>query len=237
MKNQNFIEIKTYNSGELLYRAAGLNVGEVLTQAVAEGVCLDYADLRYANLVNVNLDDAVMRHACFAGANLMGANMSEGLFDHSDFSGASLSNVCLCYSSLIDCSFEGASFGATDVAGTILEECRFSGLSAFTLNFRDVEKLARCVFVDIFGGRSSFFRAPVVVQGLTYPVILLDDHIKVGNLLIAFDEWKSYLNAPRACERFDQAHIYAFLRQHQVLLATLIAQRAAVPARRLLTAV
>lgn len=218
-------EIKTHNSGDVLWQGMGESFKDVLEQAVREGICLDYADFRHANLVNVNLDDAVIRHARFAGANLTGANMSEAVFEHSDFSCASLGSACLCYSSFTHCSFEGSSFGGTDIAGACLDQCRFSGLSSFTLGFHETEKLARCCFVDISGTLCPFVQAPLVLNGLTYPVIFLDAHIKVGNVLIPFEEWGPYLSAPHAFDRFEQAHIHAFLWKNRALLSAALAQR------------
>lgn len=184
------IRIARWDDGKTLYAGAFPDMKSALEQAVTDGVMLDGADLRHANLVNAALDDAVMRGARFDGANLMGANMSEGVFNGAVFAGAGLQNACLCCSSLAGCDFMDAQFGATDIAGADISNCRFSTLSALTLNFRDVRLLDGCVFADPGGAACPFSRPPVAILGLDYPVAVFDRHLKIGAAVREFDIYK-----------------------------------------------
>ncbi|PJB73000.1 MAG: hypothetical protein CO093_01695 [Alphaproteobacteria bacterium CG_4_9_14_3_um_filter_47_13] len=51
------LQIKNSRTNIILYEGVFATVKDCLEQAVQERVCLDYADLRHANLANGALDD------------------------------------------------------------------------------------------------------------------------------------------------------------------------------------
>ncbi len=191
------LHIKNHRTEEVIYEGVFATARACAEQAVREGICLDHADLRHANLANAELDDALMRGARLDGTNLTGANLSEAQLDGASFTDATLHAACLCLSSLVNCGFEGASFGATDITGCVMRQCRFSTLSTFTLNFIDAAIIEDCRYHGDNGAICSFSKPPVVVQGLPLPVIFLDRHLKIGSQTGTWQEWSDPGAAPR----------------------------------------
>lgn len=210
------INIKHRRTGDILFEGVFDNLRHCVEQAVIEGVCLDGADFSHSNLVNANLDDASLRQACFTGANLMGANLSDACLDNADFTNANLQAACLCFSSLRYCNFTGCLFGATDIAGADLSHSLFSTLSAFSLNFRDAKAMAHCLYQDADTYLCPISKPPIAIQGLTYPVILMDTHIKVGKTLKPYKDW---LNSPL---HHDDKSLYSFLNLSRDYLQNMI---------------
>ncbi len=218
--------ITTHNTGKKLYEGRFETFRRCLEQAAAQNINLDYADLRHANLVNANLDNIKMRHARLDHANLMGANLSEALMDYTNFSSAEMQNTCLCESSLQHTLFEGALFGGTDITGAQINHSCFSTLSAFHLAFRDAESLHSCQFINPDGTPCPFSRPPVVIEGLTYPVILMDQHLKIGPHARTFSAWrKTFADADDNSRPEKNEELRAFYRENAALLHTLIPLR------------
>jgi len=183
------ILIRDYRNGAVIFSGCYSDLGTALAAAVAAGHDLAYADLSRANLVNAALDEAQLRGARLCGANLTGANMSEGCYDGADFSNACLHGACLAGASLRDCNFDGALFGATDIAAARLGGCQFSTLSAFGLNFADTAQLEACTFIDPAGQHCPFSRPPLLLHGLPVPVVLMDEHLKIGSHVKTYRDW------------------------------------------------
>jgi hypothetical protein len=184
-------QIKNHRTGAVIFEGDFFSLRRCAEQAVCDGICLDFADLTRANLVNASLDEAQLRHARLGGANLMGANLSEAELDGADFTNAGLQNACLCLAGLRRCRFDGALFGATDIAGARLDRAFFSTLSAFHLNFRDAVSMQGCLYAEPDGAPCVFSRPPVVINGLRWPVIIMDRHIKIGSWLQRLDSFLS----------------------------------------------
>ncbi len=189
-----YIEIKSVKTGDVLFGGNFTDVKSCLENAVAAGIALEGADLRGQVLCGAALDGARMRGARFSGANMTGANMSEADFSDSDFCDAHLPDACFCFSGLRGCDFSGALFGATDIAGARLSGARFSTHSAFTLNFTDAEEVSACLFMDSDGRLFRFSGTPVVLQGLALPIVLLDEHMRIGPHTRRFREWFAVTN-------------------------------------------
>jgi uncharacterized protein YjbI with pentapeptide repeats len=156
-----------------------------IEDALRRGVDLDYIDLGYLDLREINLDGARLRHANFAGANLDGANLSEADFSHSCFDNASLYNACLAHSDLTGATFIDTQCGGTDVAGATLRDCTFAGATTLTLNLHDALTLAGSAFLN---DRTAcqMSHAPLTLQGLDHPVTLFDDCALVAGSLFPF---------------------------------------------------
>jgi len=212
------LEIRNHRTGTIIYEGEFATARACVEQAVGDGICLDYADLRHTNLANATLDDAVMRHVRLDGANLTGANLSEAQLDGTSFVNAALYAACLCLSSFSGCGFEGATFGGTDIAGSRLQACRFSTLSAFSLNFIDAAAIADCRYYASEGAVCPFSKPPLVLQGLALPVIALDHHLKIGSSARTWQEWDGPINDNAPQGRPGSSHAYTFFQRYQPLL-------------------
>ncbi len=211
------LKIKNHRTGETIFEGAFDSAKACIEQAVRENTCLDYADLRYANLANAALDDIVMRHALLDNTNLTGANLSEAKLDGTSFTSATLYGACLCVSSLRSCHFEGASFGASDISGSDVSECRFSTLSALRLNFIDAEKIENCQFTDGSGQTCPFSLPPLYVSGLAMPVVFMDEHLKIGTIVKSYQDWLAQTNDNTPESHLPIGHIYSFFKKHQAM--------------------
>ena len=166
----------------LLFAGDYRTLRECVEDALRDGVDLRGVDLAHADLSEINLDGANLHGASFSSANLTGANISEAGLSHCNFSGAALFNTCLCHSNLSHSDFSDAAFGGTDVAGATLAHCIFSGGSALGLN------LSACVTLDGALYRTlhkscRMSQIPLVVTGLTGPIVLFDEDVMIGQAL------------------------------------------------------
>ncbi|MGQ0527767.1 MAG: pentapeptide repeat-containing protein [Alphaproteobacteria bacterium] len=174
-------------SKHALYEGLFCSYRACLESAVRNNINLEGADLRYKNLSNAALDGARIKGADFSGANLTGANISEACLSQSLFNGASFYNTCLADSDLAHCDFEDASFGATQIMGSDISYSSFSTLSCFTLDFDLVSAMQSCVFKNPNGTLSLMSRPPLVIKGHgAQPIVLLDDHMKIGALTLPY---------------------------------------------------
>ncbi|MCB9990985.1 MAG: pentapeptide repeat-containing protein [Rhodospirillales bacterium] len=215
------LEIKNHKTGEIIYTGHFTSAKACLEQAVADRVCLDYADLRHANLCNAGLDDVVMRYARLDHANLTGANLSEAHLQGTRFSGTVLHGACLCVSDLRQCDFTGSLFGGTDIAGCTISGTNFSTLSAFSLNFIDTAELNGCIYHSSTGVSCAFSQPPLLLQGLPLPVVFMDRHLKIGTCVKTYEDWSRCTNDNIPADRPDSSHIYTFFRKYQDLLQQL----------------
>lgn len=215
------ITIAQRRTGLILAEGMYADIRAALEEAVTQGVCLQGADLRGANLANAMLDGAVLRGADLAGANLMGANLSEAALIDCDLCNTTLYGAVFCESALQNCNFSGALCGGTDLAAVLMERCLFSSLSAVTMNFRDCEQIRNCAFHDEAGGQIALFsRPPIYIGGLDQPVIVFDSHVRVGSCMIARSLWMAIANdnwPPGEKEHIDSV-ILNFVKRHSFLL-------------------
>lgn len=223
------LQIKNYCTNAVIYEGRFPSVRACVEQAVREKVKLDYADLRHASLANADLDDGVLRHARLDYTNLTGANLSEVRLESAIFRGATLHGACLCFSDLTGCDFEDSQFGGSDIAGARIEYAQFSLPSSFSLNFTDAESLTGCTYLAANGQRCPFSRPPVVIHGLSLPVIFLDRHLLAGETVLSYEEWARISNDNNPGARPENGVLYAYFRQHRQLFRALAGSRAELP--------
>ena len=215
----NHFFLKKTGNKEILYEGKFLTLSQCLEQALQENVCLDYVDLRGANLTNANLDDGSFNYARFDCANLTGANLSATNLNRASFKEAALYNACFCEAILSESQFFGASFGSTDIAWANMRGACFDTLSAFELKFSETLLMQDAKFYDRTGTICNMSHAPVVIQGLQYPVILFDDYMKVGSAVFPFCSWIELLQK-RELNGLG-ADIAAFIKTYGSFLFTL----------------
>lgn len=152
-----------------------------IEDAIRENINLSYIDLRNKNLMNLDMDGAVLIGASFNGSNLNGCNMSETNLSQSQFYGCTLYSTCFSDSLLKNCDFRGADFGATLINGTDISDCIFSTLSCFDLDFSHVKKMDGCVFTTPDNTIHPMSKHPIVLKGIfNAPIVILDNSIKIG---------------------------------------------------------
>ncbi|MDB5490576.1 MAG: pentapeptide repeat family protein [Micavibrio sp.] len=185
--------VKSASTETLLFSGQYRTLSECVAEAVACGVSMRSADFRNANLINAELDGGDFSGALFSGANLTGANLSEADLRRTDFSNAVLHGAILCDSDLSYSDFSGALFGATEIAGATLLNCIFSTLSAFTLPFDEADMIRDCIFINSCETPCPFSRQPLVVRGLSAPVMVMDRHIKIGHQIFPLDSIPAWI--------------------------------------------
>lgn len=215
------LQIRNHQTEGVIYEGEFATARACVEQAARDGICLDHADLRRANLANAALDDVVMRGARLDGANLTGANLSEAQLDGTSFKDATLHAACLCLSSLVGCGFEGGLFGATDITGSLMQLCRFSTLSAFTLNFIDAARIEDCRFHESRDMVCPFSKPPLALHGLAVPVIFLDHHLKIGGLVKTYHDWITQTNDNTPSDRSTGSHSYTVFTRYRGLFQNL----------------
>ena len=173
--------IKSVQTGSILYAGTFKSFAACLEAALAENISLKQADLRFTNLLCADLDGIDLDGAHLSGANLTGANLSEASLRNTDFSNTGLYGTVFCESDLSGANFDGALFGGTDICGACMKDCIFSTLSAYLLDFRLADTVEGCIFIDPDGLCSPFSRPPLVIRGLSHPLMLTDRHIRFGN--------------------------------------------------------
>jgi len=175
-------------SGEILYESQARTLKAAAEEAVAAGVDLSGANFRNACLNFAELDGAHMPGACFWGARLNGANLSDGDFRGSDFRTAILLNACMGGSDFDQTDFSGAFFARTIIADSVLSRCRFSCPSIFSLDLGMAQSLQGSVY-NHFGEREcNVSTPPIIIQGLTKPVIWFGEDLLIGHEIQSFDE-------------------------------------------------
>jgi uncharacterized protein YjbI with pentapeptide repeats len=97
------VEIKTHCCGEVICK--GSSARYAVIYAVAEGISLQYADLKYKNLSGMDLRGIDLRYADLSGANLILTDL-EG----ADLSGCDLTTTHLCDTILTGADISGTHF-------------------------------------------------------------------------------------------------------------------------------
>lgn len=208
-------EIRSRLTKEVIFSGEYVSLKACVEDAARKGFVLDYADFRRANLTHANIDGLKGNHICFDYANLVGANLSESVIGQSSFCNASLQNVCFCEANYYDCDFRGALFGASDIAGAVLRRCVFDTLSCFSLNFIDAGLIHSCSYVSE-NMTCPMNSDPLVLNGLEYPIIFMDEHISFGSLVVSCDR-VSKLN-----QDCDDVRVLRFVETHFDLIQAIL---------------
>ncbi len=182
--------IKKTGTDDVLFEGNYTEFKFCVEAAVRQQIALNFADLRGANLMNAELDEGCFKGARFDHANLTGANMSESNLEEASFYGAVLYNTCLCEANMKDAQFLGAGFGATDLSYADIRGACFDTSSALDLKFSEVENMDQALYYDRTGVICEMSRPPITIKGLEYPVVLFDQHMKVGSAVLSYGMWR-----------------------------------------------
>ena len=167
--------------GDTLFKSSHVTIKESVEEAVAEGVCLDFINLRKANLVGAQIDMAKMHGACLWGADLTGADMSYGCFDGADFRTAILKDACISEGSFLNSNFHGAYCSQMLVDGADLSGTKFSCPSIFSCDLSLSKSLSGAVYSHHGEVDCALSRAPIIIRGLDQPVVIMGNDILIGS--------------------------------------------------------
>ncbi len=189
-----YFSLKKSGTDDVLFEGDYASLINCVESAIEQRVCLDHVNLRGANLVNAELDEGSFRFARFDHANLTGTNLSGAKLQKACFKNATLYNTCLCEAVLNEAQFFGATFGGVDIAWADMTAACFDTLSALDLDFSDAIIMKDALFYDRTGVICNMSHAPMIIKGLQYPIMLFDDHMKVGSAVMSFGAWQSIKN-------------------------------------------
>ena len=180
MKKQNLIRLYHHQTKTIVFEGYFSSFRECVEMAINRKISLDHVDFSGQNLGCANLDDGSFRGANFFRCNLRGANLSECNVTDANFSHADLTSACLALSIIKGCQFYQTSFSVTDVTDAIIANCVFSCPTAFDLTFARAQRFYNCVFYVEGQGSFMMNEPPIVIGGLSRPVVIMDDMVKIG---------------------------------------------------------
>jgi uncharacterized protein YjbI with pentapeptide repeats len=195
------IEIKHW-SGKVLYTHQPAESSGMTMRHAMEAAVLRGAVLRGAVLRGAVLSDADLSDADLRGADLRGADLRGA-----DLSGAVLSGADLSGAVLSGAVLSGAVLSGAVLSGAVLSGAVLSGTTVYGV------KIAR---------------APVSIEGLLWPVLIIDGHIKIGCQLHAIGAWAAFDDAVIAA--MDGRDALRFWREHKAAIMLMAAPFAAAPA-------
>lgn len=211
------LQIKRYDTQTVLYEGSFDTACACIEAACSDNVTLSHADLRYTNLQNASLDGIIMPHVLLDYTNLNGANISESNLHQASIQNSDIVGTCLCETNLTGVNFKNSIFGATDIAYSTLDCTVFNTASSLGLNFRDATTIQNCLYKD-----APFSRAPVIINGMDWPIYLFDAHMGIGTRLKRYDEWFSAENDSTSNKVTDNmAHVTRFVQMHREALSRL----------------
>jgi hypothetical protein len=126
----------------------------------------EYGDLREAVMAAVKAG-AYLSGAYLSGADLSGANLSGAYLSGADLSGANLSGAYLSRANLSRADLSGAYLYGADLYGANLSRA----------------KIADGITISL---------VPIQILGLRWPVIIFDDHMKIGCEFHSLAEWDTF---------------------------------------------
>ncbi len=160
-------------TGAVLFSAEVETVKELLLAAIRAE-----ADLREANL-----RDADLRGASLYGADLRGANLSEANLSGADLRGANLSGV-----NLYGADLYGADLRDTNLSDANLYEANLYGANLYGAYLRG----ANLNDANLYEANAQINgHAVIQINGLPYPILITNTHLRAGCHQHAFAGWRS----------------------------------------------
>jgi len=123
------------------------------------------------DLSSANLSGANLRYANLRGADLSGANLCYAHLSYANLRGANLSGADLSYANLRDADLSGANLSDADLSDADLRYANLRDTSA-KINGHSV----------------------IQINGLAYPILITDTHLRAGSQNHTFAEWRSMSN-------------------------------------------
>ena len=77
-------------------------------------------------------------------------------------------------------NFGNASFASTDITDAIIRECSFTCPSIFSIPFKRAAVFTDCLYEDKSFGEIVMKQPPIMISGLPYDIIFLDEVVRIG---------------------------------------------------------
>jgi uncharacterized protein YjbI with pentapeptide repeats len=205
------IEIKDRFNGKVLFAHDQENnsVKATLEAGIKAKADLSYADLNGANLNGAYLNGAYLGEACMSGAYMCdaylkgaylgGTNLNNAYLSYADLNGAYLGDA-----DLNGAHLEGAYLGNADLSGACLNGAK--------LNSADLETAT-------YGEGVIIGNNPLFILGLTWPVYIFKNHIKIGCQIHTKQEWLNFSDADIAKMESHASEFWAKWKKHILWMA------------------
>ena len=180
------MEIRNWKTDEIIYQADVDTIKELVEKAVKDGVSLEYADLR----------DADLRHSDLRGANLEIADLSDADLRHSDLRSTDLYYVDFHYADLRNARLSGANLECASLRGANLRRSDLSGANLRRSDFRDANlrhsdiREANFFYADL---RGAHLRNADLRDSILYGADLRNAKNIPGNLPMACPKEGSFI--------------------------------------------
>ena len=165
-----------------------------------------------ANLRNANLQGADLLGADLRGANLRGADL-EG----ADLEGADLRGANLVGADLEGADLEGADLRGANLQGADLEGANLQGADLEGANLRNADLGGAYLRGATYGEGVLLTKVPLQISGLRWPVLVLDEHVKIGCKLYTTEEWENFTDSK--INAMDSAALGFWKKYKQLVLA------------------
>lgn len=182
-----FIQLRAWNTGQLLFSGHYRDWKTCLEAAVASGVSLSYAVIEDADIGAANLDGACFDYARFVRCHLRGANLSESSFVKTQFTDCALDESCFVDSVVIDARFTDTTMSACDVDYADFRRAIIGCAEFLKTDFGRVKSLAGAC-LSLRGQVYPIARGPVFIRGLGLDIVLLDEHVMIGSVVLRKDQ-------------------------------------------------
>lgn len=179
----NSMVLRSWNNDAILFSGQYDTIKACVEDAVAKGVQLDYLDLADADLAHANLDGATMNYARFKRCDLRDANLSEASIIKATFDDCDLSDACLIDSIAIGTRFDQSKMSHIDVHYADLCGILVTCTDFLKTDFSNTAHMASSMFLS-HGMMCPMSRRPVFLRGLGLDMIMLDEHVLVGGLIV-----------------------------------------------------
>lgn len=182
-----FIRLCAWNTRETLFSGHFKDWKTCLEAAIGSGVDLNYLVIEDADIGPANLDGGIFDYARFLRCNLRGANLSECSLVKTQFIQCTLNDVCLADSVASGARFLDSSMRHCDVDFADLRRALVGCTDFLKTDFSRVRDLSGAAF-SFKGHLCPMTHNPVFVRGLGLDVVLLDEHVVWGGLVLRKDQ-------------------------------------------------
>ena len=159
-------------------------------------------------VICTTLNQAVQKHDNLASANLAGAYLA----------GANLASAYLAGANLARANLAGANLASANLAGANLASANLTGANLASANLTGAN-LAGATY----GDGIPMTKPPLQLNGLRWPVLILDKHMKIGCELHTIIDWFSFDDARIAAMDDGHADLSEWRAWKEPLCATCIA--------------
>ena len=177
------IQLTSWSTNEILFQGQFNSFRECLENAIDKGVILNFLCLENQDLSLANLDGAIMNDAHIRYCNFRGANLSECELQKTHWTGCDMTEVCFKDTDLVcakfqQCKMRDVHMQFADMRGMMVTCPEF-----LKGDFSRTPHMGGSVFLAN-GTAYAMSRPPVFVRGMPIDIVLLDDHIILGDMLV-----------------------------------------------------